>query len=87
MCIRDSANPRRAAVLERVARQNFAGLDDVPHSEWMGHRPCMPDSVPFVGRLPGRPGLWIATGHGHLGLTDSLPTARRIADELFASRA
>ena len=81
------ADPRRAAVLERVARQNFVGLDDVPHSEWMGHRPCMPDSVPFVGRLPGRPGLWIATGHGHLGLTDSLPTARRIADELFASRA
>ncbi len=70
---------RRAAVLGRIARETFRGLDGVPTTTWMGHRPCMPDSVPVVGPAAGHPALWIATGHGHLGLTDSLTTAQRIA--------
>jgi len=52
---------------------------------WMGHRPCMPDSVPVIGAAPGQPGLWLALGHGHLGLTDSLPTAQRIADAICSA--
>jgi len=76
-------DPRRAAVLGRIARETFRGLDALPSRTWMGHRPCMPDSVPVVGAAPGRPNLWIATGHGHLGLTDSLNTAQRIAAALF----
>lgn len=75
---------RRAAVLGRIARENFRGLQDLPAQTWMGHRPCMPDSVPVIGAAPGHPGLWLATGHGHLGLTDSLATAHRIADALLA---
>jgi D-amino-acid dehydrogenase len=76
---------RRAAVLGRIARETFRGLDDVPTRTWMGHRPCMPDSVPVVGPAPGHAGLWLATGHGHLGLTDSLNTAQRIADALLGA--
>jgi D-amino-acid dehydrogenase len=76
---------RRAAVLGRIARETFRGLDDVPTTTWMGHRPCMPDSVPVVGPAAGHRGLWLATGHGHLGLTDSLNTAQRIADALLGS--
>jgi glycine/D-amino acid oxidase-like deaminating enzyme len=39
-------------------------------SFWMGHRPCLPDSLPVLG--PGRHrGLWLNFGHGHLGLTMS----------------
>jgi glycine/D-amino acid oxidase-like deaminating enzyme len=39
-------------------------------SFWMGHRPCLPDSLPVMG--PGRHrGLWLNFGHGHLGLTMS----------------
>ncbi|TFY98651.1 NAD(P)/FAD-dependent oxidoreductase [Ramlibacter rhizophilus] len=74
---------RRAAVLGRIARETFTGLDDIPTRTWMGHRPCMPDSVPVVGPAAGHPGLWLATGHGHLGLTDSLNTAQRIATALL----
>ncbi|MBA2961983.1 MULTISPECIES: NAD(P)/FAD-dependent oxidoreductase [Ramlibacter] len=76
---------RRAAVLGRIARETFRGLDDLTTRTWMGHRPCMPDSVPVVGPVAGRPGLWLATGHGHLGLTDSLNTAQRIADALLGA--
>jgi D-amino-acid dehydrogenase len=85
--LRAPPDARRAAVLGRIAREVFSGLADVPTRTWMGHRPCMPDSVPVVGPAPGHPGLWIATGHGHLGLTDSLNTAQRIADALLARDA
>jgi D-amino-acid dehydrogenase len=85
--LRAPPDARRAALLHRIAVENFAGLRDVASREWMGHRPCMPDSVPVIGAAPGRRGLWLAIGHGHLGLTDSLNTARRIADALQVPNA
>ena len=74
---------RRAAVLERIVRETIAGLEGIQPTTWMGHRPCMPDSVPVVGPAEGRPGLWLALGHGHLGMTDSVTTSERIADALL----
>lgn len=74
---------RRAEVLARIARSCFDGLQGLATRTWMGHRPCMPDSVPVVGPAAGHPGLWLAVGHGHLGLTGSLPTAQRIADGIL----
>jgi D-amino-acid dehydrogenase len=76
---------RRARVLERIARASFRGLETVPAAHWMGHRPCMPDSVPVIGPVAGHPGLWLATGHGHLGLTGAPATAERIADGIIAA--
>ena len=78
---------RRAALLERFARETFAGLEQLPAKPWMGHRPCMPDSVPVVGPAPGMRGLWLAVGHGHLGLTDSINTGARIASQLLGTTA
>ena len=80
-------DPRRAAILERIARETFEGLDDLPSTQWMGHRPCMPDSVPVIGPAAGRPGLWLAVGQGHLGLTDSINTAHSIASTMLGGRA
>jgi D-amino-acid dehydrogenase len=76
------ANPRRADMLLRIARENFECLKDQPFSTWMGHRPCMPDSVPVIGPVAGRHGLWLAVGHGHLGVTDSVRTADMIASQM-----
>lgn len=73
-------NPKRAELLAGIARETFPGLDHLESTQWMGHRPCMPDTVPVVGPAPRHAGLWIATGHGHLGMTDSISTAERIAD-------
>lgn len=83
--LRAPPDERRAAVLGRIARETFQGLDDLPTRTWMGHRPCMPDSVPMVGPAEGHRGLWLAIGHGHLGLTDSLNTARSIADGVLGA--
>jgi D-amino-acid dehydrogenase len=78
-------DPHRAEVLERIARESFADLQGVAARTWMGHRPCMPDSVPVIGPAANAPGLWMAVGHGHLGLTDSLPTAERITQGIMAT--
>jgi D-amino-acid dehydrogenase len=76
----------RARMLADAAQAAFAALRGrAPARQWMGHRPCMPDSVPYVGAVPGRPGLFAAVGHGHLGLTDAPATAERIADAVGAS--
>lgn len=47
---------------------------------WLGARPCFPDSRPVIGRAPGQPGLWLAIGHAHWGLTLGPPTGRLIAE-------
>jgi D-amino-acid dehydrogenase len=83
--LRAPPDPARGAVLDRIAREAFPALERRTTTTWMGHRPCMPDSVPVVGPAPGHAGLWIATGHGHLGLTDSLNTAQRIADGVLGT--
>jgi D-lysine oxidase len=52
----------------------------VETSPWMGSRPCFPDSRPVIGRTPAIPGLWLAYGHAHWGLTLGPATGRLIAE-------
>ncbi len=52
---------------------------------WMGHRPCLPDSVPVIGPSKRLGGLWFAFGHGHLGLTGSAPTAAMLAPAILGA--
>ncbi len=73
----------RAETLAQFARETFTGLEQAQVQTWMGHRPCLPDTLPRVGPAPGRAGLWLAFGHGHLGLTDSANTARLLADVML----
>ncbi len=54
---------------------------------WMGHRPCLPDSVPVIGPAKRVGGLWFAFGHGHLGLTGSAPTAALLAPAILGRPA
>jgi D-amino-acid dehydrogenase len=76
---------RRANALARAAREAIPSLTGAPVRQWMGHRPCLPGSVPFIGAVPDRPGLYAAVGHGHLGLTDAPMTAQRIAEAVEAA--
>jgi glycine/D-amino acid oxidase-like deaminating enzyme len=75
------ANPKRWALLDRGARELFPSLPR-PASQWLGFRPSMPDSVPVIGRARGVPGVLLAFGHGHLGLTLAAVTAELAAAEL-----
>ncbi len=62
------------------ARRLFPLGEPVDDTTWLGRRPAMPDSVPVIGRAPGQSGLWLAFGHGHMGLSFAAVTGRLIAE-------
>ena len=72
---------RADAMLTKAARF-LPGLRTEGGKQWMGFRPSLPDSLPAIGTLPGRPNVICAFGHGHLGLTQSAGTAELVADLL-----
>ena len=49
---------------------------------WMGNRPSTPDTLPIIGPAVGHDNLWLAFGHGHLGLTLGPKTGMLIADAM-----
>ena len=57
----------------------FPKLNVGDTEEWMGPRPSSPDSVPFLGEVPGCPNLIAAFGHGHTGMTMAPKTGEVIA--------
>ncbi len=71
---------RRAKVLVKRAREALPGLNAEKATEWMGHRPAFPDTVPVMSRSAKHNNIWYATGHGHLGLTYGATTGRLMAD-------
>src|SRR5690606_27786283 len=76
-----SLNRRRLDALERAAREyRHEPVGPVKREEWYGWRPMMVDDVPVIGAVPGRRGQWLATGHGMLGVSMSVATARLVAD-------
>jgi D-amino-acid dehydrogenase len=61
---------RRLGAVERAARHYLPGWRPGPgRVEWAGLRPLAPDGLPVIGAVPGHDGLFVATGHGMLGIT------------------
>ncbi len=83
------APPRyeRARALLRKGQELFPHLDASETTEWMGHRPCLPDSLPVIGRAPGAENAWLAFGHGHVGMCAGATTGREIANLVAGRRA
>lgn len=77
---------RRADVLLAQGRELFPHLDASRTTRWMGHRPCLPDSLPVIGRAPRVANAWLAFGHGHVGMCAGASTGREVA-HLVAGRA
>jgi D-amino-acid dehydrogenase len=48
--------------------------------EWVGARPVAPDGLPVIGRIPEYDNLYVATGHGMLGVTLAPATALAISE-------
>ncbi|UXS04173.1 NAD(P)/FAD-dependent oxidoreductase [Agrobacterium tumefaciens] len=71
---------RRSKVTVRRAQTALPNLKCENFSEWMGHRPALPDTVPVLSASAKTSGIFYATGHGHLGVTYAATTARLMAD-------
>jgi D-amino-acid dehydrogenase len=71
---------------EPIARTLLPLADRVDAQPWMGVRPCTPDMLPIIGRLPGQEGAWCAFGHAHQGFTLG-PTTGRLLAEMMSGEA
>lgn len=77
----DSLNTRRLAALERAAREYLVLPDGLPVGEpWMGWRPMSLDDAPIIGPLAPASPVWLATGHGMMGVSMSAGTGQLVAD-------
>jgi D-amino-acid dehydrogenase len=82
------AGPSRAplALLARAARRAFPSLAYDSVQDWMGHRPAPVDSLPLIGEVASRTGIYAAFGHHHVGLTGGAKTGRLVADLICGRR-
>ncbi|MEZ5675934.1 MAG: FAD-binding oxidoreductase [Thalassovita sp.] len=82
-----NALPSRAPfrLLLKQARAAMPGLTWDEATEWMGHRPVLPDSLPVIGAVPGLRGAFMGFGHHHVGLTGG-PRTGQILAQLASGR-
>lgn len=82
-----SLNRVRLDALVRAAREYLhEPVGPVREEEWFGWRPVAVDDVPILGPVPGCRHLWLATGHGMLGVSMSVATGQLMSD-LICGRA
>lgn len=67
----------------------WAGIDPAyietlgePVSRWTAQRPVLKGPYPFIGDTP-MPGIWINTGHGHMGWTLCAGSGERMAQMIL----
>jgi D-amino-acid dehydrogenase len=86
----DDVSPGVGKRLLASARPYLAGWQpdsDGPVQAWAGLRPATPDGLPLIGALPGVDDIYLATGHGMLGVTLAPATAELLAPLVLEGRA
>ena len=82
----DSLNEKRLGALERGARKFLhTPVGPEVREKWCGWRPMSRDDIPLIGLAPGHQHLWMAVGHGMMGVSMSASTGQLVAD-LMAGR-
>jgi glycine/D-amino acid oxidase-like deaminating enzyme len=82
-----AAQPDPSAWVERILSRAAAFVPSVADAPIRGARACArpqsADGRPLVGRVPGRPGLFICAGHGSWGISTGPASARLVVDEIL----
>ncbi|MEO8365196.1 MAG: FAD-dependent oxidoreductase [Pseudoxanthomonas sp.] len=74
-------NATRLAALERGAREYLhEPVGATVQERWYGWRPMTWDDLPILGRAPRHQHVWLATGHGMLGVSMSAASGQLMAD-------
>ena len=74
-------NVTRLGALERGASEYLhEPVGATMHEQWYGWRPMTWDDLPILGRAPGFANVWLATGHGMLGVSMSAASGQLMAD-------
>lgn len=69
---------RRRVEAIRTAAETYLRVQARGGEVWCGLRPCTPDGLPLVGRVPRWRNLVVATGHGTLGVSLAPVTAELV---------
>jgi D-amino-acid dehydrogenase len=81
-----SLNPRRVAAIGEAAGRYLDGIPTTGGTTWAGLRQLAPDGLPVIGRVPSAPGVFVATGHGMLGITLAPATAHALTPLVLEDR-
>nr|WP_176157587.1 FAD-binding oxidoreductase [Burkholderia multivorans] len=73
-------NFRRADIILEKAKRILPELRTARVEYGVGYRPFLPDTKPIIDRSKRLPNVYMAFGHGQLGLTLGATTGRLIAD-------
>jgi len=77
---------KRIRNLKAAARQYLKEpLGQPVLEEWVGLRPMLYDDLPVIDSAPGRRNLFVATGHGMMGISLA-PATGKLISELVAGR-
>jgi D-amino-acid dehydrogenase len=69
---KDKINSLRLKGILESTTQYYPQLDIQPlykQTPWVGYRPCTPDGMPYMGKAPKVQNLFMATGHGMMGMS------------------
>jgi D-amino-acid dehydrogenase len=85
----DELDRRRLAAMLAGVDAYFADWrpsEAAPELAWAGLRPMTADGLPLIGRAPALDGVYVATGHGMLGVTLAPGTAAALTDLVLRDR-
>ncbi|NGY60127.1 FAD-binding oxidoreductase [Lentzea sp. NEAU-D13] len=84
---------RRVVAIAKASRHYlgawFDDPDDLPRrirDPWVGGRPFLADGLPVIDRTPKHDNVFVATGHGMLGVTLGPATGKALAEYYLSGR-
>lgn len=78
-------NPKNIDFIKNTIRSSFQDFGDLSNAkEWFGFRPYRPNSLPIIGQVKKYGNLFINSGHGSLGWTNSFASAKIVSDKIFS---
>ena len=72
-------NYKRTALLAKQLGTYFPSIETKERTDWMGHRPSLPDTLPVIGQSPSHANVIYAFGHGHVGMTQAAITGKLVS--------
>lgn len=86
---KDKINSLRLKGILESTTQYYPQLDIQPlykQTPWVGYRPCTPDGMPYMGKAPKVQNLFMATGHGMMGMSLGPATGKLMSQIITKQR-
>jgi D-amino-acid dehydrogenase len=84
--LNNTLNETRANAVLRGGLEIIPQCGDLLNTQrWCGLRPCTPDGLPILDRIPQHPRVFICTGHAMLGYTLGPISGKLVAEKIASS--